>query len=131
MRKSSWAIAAAIVLAGGGLLHAQSPQQSILSGSVSSVQEGTMEGVVVSAKRGGSTITISVATDEKGRFSFPTSKLEPGQYALSIRAVGYDLDGPNIADVVAGQTANAEIKLSPTKSLAAQLSNAEWFASFP
>ena len=33
-----------------------------------------MEGVVVSAKKAGSTVTISVATDDKGRFSFPADK---------------------------------------------------------
>ena len=90
-----------------------------------------MEGVVVSAKKVGSTITISVATDDKGRFSFPTSKLQPGQYALSIRAIGYDLEEPRSTDVSAGKTANIEIKLAPTKNLSKQMSNAEWFASFP
>jgi virginiamycin B lyase len=87
--------------------------------------------VVISAKEVGSTITISVATDDKGRFNFPTSKLQPGQYALSIRAVGYDLEGPRSAEVTAGRTANIEIKLAPTKNLPKQMSNAEWFASFP
>ena len=51
-----------------------------------------MEGVLVSAKKAGSTITITVVSDKDGRYSFPASKLEPGQYALRIRAVGYDLD---------------------------------------
>ena len=51
-----------------------------------------MEGVLVSAKKAGSTITITVVSDKDGRFSFPASKLEPGQYALRIRAIGYDLD---------------------------------------
>jgi hypothetical protein len=46
-------------------------QNALLSGTVSSAREGLMEGVVVSAKRVGSTITTSVATDDKGRFSFP------------------------------------------------------------
>ena len=41
--------------------------QTALSGKVSSQKEGAMEGVVVSAKRDGSTITISVVTDAQGR----------------------------------------------------------------
>ena len=90
-----------------------------------------MEGVVVSAKKVGSTVTVSVPTDDKGRFSFPAARLEPGQYGLSIRAVGYDLEGPRSADVAAGKTENIEVKLAPTKNLAKQMSNAEWFASFP
>ena len=53
-----------------------------------------MEGVLVSAKQAGSTITITVVSDEKGEFSFPASKIGPGAYALRIRAIGYDLEGP-------------------------------------
>jgi virginiamycin B lyase len=102
-----------------------------LTGTVTSAKEGLMEGVVVSAKKAGSTITISVATDDKGRFSFPATRLEPGQYALGTRAAGYDLEGPKTAEVLAGQTASVDIKLAPTKNLPKQMSNAEWFISFP
>jgi virginiamycin B lyase len=106
-------------------------QTAALSGRVTSAKEGAMEGVVVSAKKLGSTVTISVATDDQGRFSFPATRLEPGQYALATRAIGYDLEGPKTAEVVAGQTASVEIKLAPTKNLPKQMSNAEWFLSFP
>ena len=71
---------------------ADSQPQAALAGTVSSAKEGLMEGVVVSAKQVGSTVTVSVATDDKGRFSFPASRLKPGQYAISIRAIGYDLE---------------------------------------
>ena len=53
-----------------------------------------MEGVLVSAKKAGSTVTITVVSDAQGNYSFPAAKLEPGQYSLRIRAVGYDLDRP-------------------------------------
>src|SRR5215813_2221500 len=109
--------------------HAQAP--AALTGQVGSAAEGPMEGVVVSAKRDGSTLTISVVSDNAGKFSFPASKLDPGRYSLAIRAVGYDLDAPKTADVAAGSTATADIKLRPTRNLAKQLSNAEWLASFP
>lgn len=124
-------LTAAFALSLCSALHAQSRPPAALTGIVSSDKEGAMEGVVVSAKRAGGAVTISVATDEKGRFSFPSSKLEPGSYALSIRAVGYELEGPKTAEVAAAQTATADIKLGPTKNLAKQLSNAEWFLSFP
>jgi virginiamycin B lyase len=114
-----------------GAAYAQTQPPAALAGTVSSAKEGPMEGVVVSAKKADSTVTISVATDDKGRFSFPATKLEPGQYALSTRAIGYDLEGPKTAEVLAGQTASVEIKLGPTKNLSKQMSNAEWFASFP
>ena len=61
-----------------------------LTGQVTSAAEGAMEGVLVNAKKG--TITITVVSDAQGRYSFPARKLSPGQYALSIRAIGYDLD---------------------------------------
>src|SRR5437879_9554264 len=57
-----------------------------LSGQVSSKEEGLMEGVLVSAKKDDSTITITVVSDEKGRYSFPASRVGPGHYSLKIRA---------------------------------------------
>src|SRR5262245_12186635 len=114
-----------------GVLPAQAQAPIALTGQVSSAAEAVMEGVVVSAKREGSTVTVSVVSDDKGKFSFPASKLEPGRYTLSIRAVGYELEGPKAADVAAGQATTADIKLRPTRNLPKQLSNAEWLASFP
>ena len=102
-----------------------------LSGQVSSEKEGAMEGVVVGAKKEGSTITIDVVTDRDGRYSFPSSKLGPGQYSLKIRAAGYEMDGARNVGVAAGATATADIKLRPAKNLAAQLNNAEWLMSMP
>lgn len=102
-----------------------------LTGQVSSVKEGAMEGVVVGAKKEGSTVTVNVVSDGKGRYSFPTAKLTPGRYALKIRAAGYDLDGPKAIDVVEGKAATANIKLKPTNNLSAQLSDAEWLLSIP
>jgi streptogramin lyase len=125
-------VAAFSLLAVTLLLPEPTPAQTAaLSGQVTSAKEGAMEGVVVSAKKRGSTVTISVATDDKGRFSFPATRLEPGQYALTTRAIGYDLEGAKTAEVVAGQTTSVEIKLAPTKNLPKQMSNAEWFLSFP
>src|SRR5207248_2320045 len=92
-----------------------------LTGQVSSTEEGNMEGVVISAKKEGSTITVSVVSDKDGRFTFPASRLEPGTYSLKARAVGYDLDGPNTASVAAGKAAQAQLKLKKTRNLAAQL----------
>jgi streptogramin lyase len=101
------------------------------TGQVSSAKEGLMEGVAVGAKKDGSTITVNVMSDEKGRFSFPASKLAPGKYALKIRAAGYDLDGPASIEIGAGKPTTADIKLKPTENLAAQLSDAEWVMSIP
>ena len=68
-----------------------------------------MEGVLVSAKCAGATITTTVVTDAKGRYAFPASRLQPGHYAISIRAVGYRLKNGPTADVVEGTAASADI----------------------
>ena len=125
------ALGAAAMAVALELVPAQAQAPMALSGQVSSAAEGPMEGVIVSAKREGSTTTISVVSDSSGRFSFPASRLAPGRYSLAIRAVGYDLEAPKSADVAADGTTTAEIKLRPTKNLAKQLTNAEWLASFP
>ena len=65
------------LLASFGLLISGAHAQSALTGQVTSAEEGPMEGVLVSAKRAGSTITVTVATDAAGRYSFPAWKLEP------------------------------------------------------
>src|SRR5438105_6033467 len=109
--------------------YAQTP--AALTGVVTSAKEGAMEGVVVTAKKDGSSIAISVTTDNKGHYSFPASRLEPGHYALKIRAIGYDLDQAHAIDVKAGAAAAADLKLVPTKNVAAQLTNAEWLISAP
>jgi len=102
----------------------------VLSGQVSSAEEGNMEGVVVTAKKVGSTVAVSVISDAQGRFSFPTAKLEAGQYSLRIRAIGFDLDGSRTVEVTA-QTAPISIKLKKARNLSAQLSSSEWYMSFP
>ena len=54
-----------------------------LSGKVSSAEEGLMEGVLVSAKKEGSTVTTTVVSNAKGEFSFPADRLEPGRYNVA------------------------------------------------
>jgi streptogramin lyase len=102
-----------------------------LSGQVTSVEEGAMEGVIVNAKKDGSTITVSVVTNDQGRYSFPAGRLEAGHYALSARATGYDLEAPNGVDVASASPATADLKLRKTKNLSKQLTNAEWMMSMP
>jgi virginiamycin B lyase len=103
----------------------------VLSGTVSSQEEGAMEGVVVSAKRDGATITISVVSDAQGHYPFPETRLAAGQYAITIRAGGYELAAPAAASVAPGRAARADIRLRQARNLSAQLSNAEWLLSMP
>jgi streptogramin lyase len=110
---------------------AQNKAAAALAGQVTSEAEGAMEGVVVSAKKDGSTVTVSVITDAQGRYSFPADRLSAGHYGLKIRAAGYDLAGPATADLTGNLSTTVDLKLLKTKNLAAQMSNAEWMASLP
>jgi virginiamycin B lyase len=105
-------------------LHAQ------LSGRVTSAEDGAMEGVLVSAKRDGSTITVTVVSDAQGRYRFPAKRLAPGRYALRVRAVGYELESPLMVTVTNKGT-ESDLKLKKAADFAAQLSNGEWLASMP
>jgi virginiamycin B lyase len=125
------ALAAMLLLATPYFVRAQTQAPAAVTGQVSSEAEGAMEGVVVSAKKADSTVTVSVISDAQGRYSFPADRLEPGQYSLKVRAVGYDLAAPAKANVAAEQTTTVDFKLRKTKNLSAQLSNAEWMMSLP
>jgi streptogramin lyase len=109
----------------------QTPSSAALAGRVSSQEEGPMEGVLVSAKKTGSTVAVTVVSDAQGRYSFPRARLEPGRYALRIRAGGYDLNDPGPVEISAQKTAQLDLKLVKTKDLAAQLTNSEWLMSAP
>jgi virginiamycin B lyase len=128
--KRHWHALAVGVLA-VGLTAGAAQAQTALSGLVSSSEEGAMEGVLVSAKREGSGITTTVVTDAQGRYSFPAARLQPGKYSISIRAIGYKLDGTKTVDVPAGGSADADLKLGKVKSLVPQLSSGEWLLSLP
>ena len=93
-RHSLWAIMGGILFGALASVQVSAQAPAALSGQVSSAQEATMEGVLVNLKREGSTITTTVVTNEKGEYSFPTNRIEPGKYTITIRAVGYVLGGP-------------------------------------
>ena len=134
--KSTYMLSAATALAvilcqGPSAMRAVAQNETAIAGQVSSAAEGAMEGVVVTARKTGSIVSVSVITDAKGHYAFPESRLEPGHYTLAIRAVGYDLAAPAATDVVGEKTANVDLKLQPTKDLPDQLTNAEWLMSVP
>jgi virginiamycin B lyase len=111
---------------------AQSNGPAALTGIVSSREEGKMEGVVVSAKRPGSTIMVSVSTDAQGQYSFPQDRLTSGTYDITIRAVGYTLK-PTAATIQSGGPTQLDLSLAKAAPdvLALQMSNSEWMQSAP
>jgi virginiamycin B lyase len=119
-----------VVAACAGTSPSAAENAPALSGKITAGQDA-LEGVLVSAKRNGSTVTVTVVSDKDGRYSFPAARLEPGAYSLRIRAVGYELEGPDQVAVAADKTAVADLGLRKTKDVASQLTNAEWLASLP
>ena len=100
-----------------------------LTGIVTSDAEGPMEGVLVKAKQG--IITITVVSDEKGRYAFPAGRLKPGEHVLSVRATGYAL--PRTTVQIGDQPVTADLKLNKVSKmlLADQLTGLEWERSVP
>src|SRR5713226_6665409 len=82
-----------------------------LTGLVTSFGNGALEGVLISAKKAGSTITVTVVSDQQGHYRFPAVKLEAGRYELTVRAASFEL--------------------SQTTDLSKQLTNADWLLSMP
>jgi hypothetical protein len=124
-------LVAIAVSVGAAVSSGRAQPSAAIAGRVTSMQEGPMEGVLVSARRAGSTITVTVVSDAQGRYRFPVDRLQPATYALRIRAVGYDLEAPRNVEVNGSGTTTVDLRLTPTGDLASQLSNSEWLASFP
>ena len=130
----SWTTAGVVLLSltFTGLVMAQSPAASALTGKVTSQAEGPMEGVLVGVKKMGSTITTWVVSNADGQYSFPQDRMEPGKYSIRIRAVGYEL--PKTYVDVTSDSVQHDLQLNKgarTNKLAMQLSNTEWIMSAP
>ena len=98
----------------------------------SSAEEGVMEGVLVSAKKAGSTITITVApTTRAASASRPASSSPASTRSASAPSATTSTIHKSV-EVAARKTdhasssSSADRRTSPT-----QMSNAEWFISFP
>ena len=118
----------AVVLMADGRAAAQTGPA--LAGQVTA-EHVALEGVLVSARKSGSTITVTVVSDSDGRYSFPANRLEPGTYSLQIRAAGFELGDLNPVAVAADKTTTVDLALRQTEDVASQLTNAEWLASMP
>src|SRR5262245_58180841 len=118
------AAAAAVVawlLMPAGPAAAQAAPPPALSGKITSDREGPMEGVLVSAKKSGSTITVTVVSDAKGDYAFPAGRLGSGSYKLTVRASGYALEGPSSVDLAPGKTTKVDLRLTPAPVTTDQL----------
>src|SRR5262249_48381410 len=123
------AVAACLFMSAAPALAQMAPPALI--GKVTSDREGAMEGVLVSAKKPGGTITVTVASDAKGDYAFPADRLEGGRYELTIRAAGYALEALGLIELVPGKATRADLRLKTAAVTTDQLTNSEWMASGP
>ncbi|OFW00671.1 MAG: hypothetical protein A3I61_12545 [Acidobacteria bacterium RIFCSPLOWO2_02_FULL_68_18] len=124
--------AALLWVISAGPLAAQTQSSPALVGTVTSHAEGPMEGVLVGARKAGSTIATWVVTGAQGEYRFPRERLEPGKYSVRIRAAGYKLPDTPVDVTASGARLDLQLeKITRTTELAVQLSNAEWLASVP
>jgi len=79
-------LAGAAFLAAANAAHAA---EQVLSGAITSRSGQKLDGVTVSAKREGSTITTSVYTDASGNYFFPP--LPEGKYRVWAQALGFEM----------------------------------------
>ena len=72
----------------GTLLSSTAFADGILSGSISSAAGEKLDGVTVSAKAAGATVTTSVFTDAQGNYYFPP--MPAGKYRVWAQTIGYE-----------------------------------------
>ena len=100
-----------------------------LTGTVKGADGKPMEGVAVSAKAQGATITTSVWTNQNGAYAFPA--LDAGQYRVWAQAVGFDRVLAEAA-IAPGKATHQDFTLKPMEHiLNRQLSTAEWMERLP
>jgi virginiamycin B lyase len=99
-----------------------------LMGTVKSSDGKPLEGVPVSAKAQGTTVTTTVYTNQNGEYYFPA--LPSGQYRISAQAVGFELTRAEKM-ISADKKIDQDFALKPFGEVWRQLSDVEWFASLP
>jgi len=110
------ASAATLVVAGLAVPTAASAADQLLSGAIASASGQKLEGVTVSAKQEGTTITTSVYTDETGNYYFPP--MAAGKYQVWAQTLGFetnksavDLSAAKRQDLVLREMADPEQRI--------------------
>ena len=87
-----------------------------------------MEGVAISVRGQGQTITTSVYTNQHGQYFFPP--LASGGYNIWAQAVGFQTSRSEIA-ISPGVAVQQNFNLTVLQDFQKQLSGTEWANSFP
>jgi virginiamycin B lyase len=126
MKMHTTLLATAALLATSGFAFAADQQ---LSGSITAAAGQKLDGVTVSAKMVGSTITTSVYTDEQGNYYFPP--MAAGKYNVWAQALGFDRSDAQV-DLSANKRQNIALKtITDQETRWRQLPGELVFASLP
>jgi streptogramin lyase len=104
-----------------------SAEDGVLSGTVTSVAGGPLEGVVVSAQIGGEPITTSVYTGADGRYFFPAMKT--GRYKVWAQAIG--LERAETGVELGSGGGRLDFKMKDTTDFIRQLSGYQVMTALP
>src|SRR5580692_8335575 len=101
MRGQLLASVAGLALTGAvAVVPSAASADQLLTGSIASATGQKLDGVQVSAKKDGSTITTNVYTDQNGEYFFPA--MADGKYQVWAQALGFET--ANSAVDLAGTT---------------------------
>jgi len=121
---------ALLVAASWGVLGRAGQAQTggvLLTGTIASASGDKMEGVVVSARAAGQSVTISVYTDALGDYVFP--RMPAGNYKLWAQAVGFEAGRADVG--LAGSVQRRNFTLATKKDFESQLPGDRWVAGLP
>ena len=102
----------------------------LLSGTITSASGQKMEGVSVSVRADGKTITTTVFTNEQGEYISP--RLPDGSYKVWAQAEGFEAGRASLQ--LSGATKQQDFALTALKSandVGKQMTGAEWLESLP
>ncbi len=121
-------VAALAITGGVGRVAMSADGHDAFSGTVTSKEEGKMEGVMVTARGVGANHTVSVMSGADGTYHFPKTHIPNGQYDITIRATGYTL-APTKVDVSAS-TKPVDLALT-AGDVSKGMTSTEWAMSIP
>ena len=101
---------------------------TLLLGNIHGVNGQAMEGVAVSARPVGGTVTTSVYTDEQGNYYFPV--LSQGKYRVWTQAVGFEAGRAEVNLSTTRET-HQDFTMKDLEDYTRQLTSPEWLASLP
>jgi streptogramin lyase len=133
----NWAAALIVAVSAGILLFAMRAKTTfaqqagvLLSGSIKSDTGAKLEGVTVSARGEGQTITTSVFTDEDGNFYFP--RVAEGKYQVWAQAEGFEAGKADVG--LAGSARRQDFTLKgihDDQEIVKQMTGQEYVTSLP